>query len=283
MVLDIASAALGLGIGTWATTVLTHLYRKRHPLMERFDKLSHEVRELEEKLRLTQASEHYAKSSASDLAKDLKRAIEQRDDYKKIAQTHDITQKKENSDEGTSWLAFENKEYMVHPKVFLEMLEEDIKKIDCDTIALTIKYYPLSVWWDTILRDIGNGHLRKNNNKDKEAFGFSRSGEPMRVLDSVKTFMMTVDNQFVFNVGGQSMWRYDHGYLQFNATCRAFKASPPKPDIRFVEVLRVEECLACKEHADASVPTEDKIDESKTPQEIRRAMLLNNSNSFGPL
>lgn len=202
------------------------------------DEVRKENRALKRENKELQAMNEYLmsfKKNSIDAVIDL---TKQRDEYRRIAETHDVRYVwPETKTENTRERVWDKRIYGGHPRDNLDAIEQDLKAFkDCDVI-IEIRFEPKGEWvkpWD------------KSYIKNRI---LAREGPPERVIRELRTTLtdpvatLTRLDDTPTPTGQQPgfHWRSEVSPFRFLVTCDITKKTTVEPIIHTVEVLRVQE------------------------------------------
>lgn len=268
--LDPFSLSVGIAAGS-VTLFIVNVIRNRQLVQEN----KRAMRAIE-KLR-SDCNYHISRSHSYIEQIDL--LTKQRNDYAKIAETHDIKLPAVGTVETVKGV-WKKRLYAGHPKDNLVALENDLMKFKGSEVSITLEIEPSVTYLDAFwtLRHHNLDHYGGKVAKKKVSYLFA--GPPERVFNEIKTTLTDTDFGLVKSIpksrkarseGASSYaWRDDDSPVDFLVSMDLERKVTEefKPDIRYVEVLRVQETFRDIVHEKVVDSTAVKIDEPKGALEL---------------
>ena len=165
----------------------------------------------------------------------------QRDDYAKIASTHDVRQHEWRSGQ---WLkkVWRDRRYAGHPSDNLAVLEKDFEALGTEHVLVTLDV-ELYGGWKTLL---GGTHMRAAGHATTPmSLGDTLlfEGPADRVKQQIVTFIRDDDTGFVDANEGEKVWRDADSPMTWRLNLDILEGYGTPPKVQFVEVLRVQKEL----------------------------------------
>lgn len=163
----------------------------------------------------------------------------QRDDYAKIASSHEITQHEWRSGQ---WIrkVWRDRRYAGHPADNLVVLDKDFEELGTEHVLVTLDV-ELYGGWKTLL---GGTHMRAAGHATTPmALGETMffEGPADRVKTQIVTFLRDDDTGFVDNdANGEKQWRDPDSPMTWRLNLDLLEGYGTPPKVQFVEVLRVQ-------------------------------------------
>lgn len=170
---------------------------------------------------------------------------EQRDDYARIAETHEI--KLPPFQKGrTINRVWKERHYADHPEKNLKDLKEDLSPFDDKQLLLVLNLEFLGGW----KRIIRRRHAQEIEAESEGPVdieepvrlrrGFLFEGPPSRVLSQIEAFFLDDDHGFVVVEDDEKTWADKDSPMRWQIALSVIEDEAQQPDIEFVEVLRIQ-------------------------------------------
>lgn len=163
----------------------------------------------------------------------------QRDDYARIASTHEVAQHQWRSGQ---WIrkVWKDRRYAGHPSANLEVLVRDFEGLGDEHVLATFDV-ELFGGWKTLLGGThvrGAGHVTTPMSLGNTLLF---EGPADRVREQIVTFVRDDDTGFVeVGADGEKAWRDPDSPMNWRVSVDVLEGYATPPDVQLVEVLRVQ-------------------------------------------
>lgn len=174
--------------------------------------------------------------------KQLERATQERDDYARIASTHEVEPRHFQKGQ---WVrkVWKDRRYSGHPSDNLEALRRDIATFRDEHILLSFDIELLGGWKTLLLGDDVDASPSQATTPLSAGQTLRFEGPADRVLQQVVTFLQD-DDTGLMDPGGDDqdkVWRDADSPMIWRLTVDVLEGQGSPPDVEFVEVLRIQE------------------------------------------
>lgn len=172
----------------------------------------------------------------------LERATEERDDYARIASTHQLQPR--HFEKG-QWVrkVWKDRRYSGHPSDNLEALRRDFADFRDEHVLLSFDIQLLGGWKSLLLGDEIDASPGQATTPLSAGQALLFEGPADRVLQQVVTFLED-DDTGLMDPGGEDRpraWRDADSPMIWLLTVDVLEGQGSPPDVEFVEVLRIQE------------------------------------------
>ena len=224
----LALVLLGVALGAGATVTFFRTLEKRH------------AKALTEQQRILDAARGEQRAVERRLAlrdRQLALTSSQRDDYAKIASTHEVETPRWGAGEWARKV-WKERRYSGHPSTNLDDLRRDFGPFAEEHVLLSLDLQLLGGWKALVMGDDSHSAITTPLSAG-ETLMFEGPGE--RVLEQISTFLHDDDTGFFEpgEDGADGRWRDDNSPMVWLITLDVLHPESPS-HLQFVEVLRVQ-------------------------------------------